>query len=140
MARRTRTDVDEQRDQIIEELGGEDAETTAEREAILGELEEPKRCECGCGTVVGKRSRFAVGHDMKLKARLLTRYDEGDAEAGAELIRRGWRTEADLTARSANGTATEEQKRERQRARVQAKLDRAREQVTALDQQLAALA
>ena len=63
---------------------------------LAAELEEPRTCECSWGTVVGKKARFTLGHDSRHKAQLLTRYDEGDESVGADLIRRGWRTEADL--------------------------------------------
>ncbi len=151
MAKRTRSNEQVEREQLaaeLEEVFGPEGEE-GEREALQAEVDaldggdEPtpdRFCECGCNTVVGKKARFTPGHDMRLKSALLTRYDAGDQSAGKELVERGWRTEADLATRSANGKATEEQKAECKRARVRAKLDRAREQVAALERELAALA
>lgn len=128
MAKRTRTDNDEQRDQIIEELGGEDAETTAEREALLEELEEgetpptqtattpAKLCECGCGQRVTRS--FRPGHDQLLKGVLLRAFGGGDESAAAELLRRGWRTQAELDARKAANEERAEARAAREQGRV----------------------
>lgn len=46
------------------------------------------KCE-HCGDPTG--GKFAVGHDAKLKGELLSGYRDGDAEAGVEMVLRGWR-------------------------------------------------
>ncbi len=55
------------------------------------------RCECGCGVMV--KSKFAQGHDAKLKSSLLKDWDGGTAEAGDELVKRGWYTANELQQR-----------------------------------------
>lgn len=69
-----------------------------------GRKVEPKECGCGCGAMT-KGGAFVIGHDMKRKSALLTAFDAGDEAAGAELVERGWRTEADLAARKLDGPA-----------------------------------
>jgi len=69
-----------------------------------GRKVEPRECGCGCGAMT-KGGAFVIGHDMKLKSRLLAAFDAGDDAAGAELVERGWRTEADLAARKLDGPA-----------------------------------
>jgi hypothetical protein len=57
----------------------------AKRSAVAEQVEEAetRTCECGCNTpVVGKKARFAVGHDTKLKSALLAHFDSGDEGAG----------------------------------------------------------
>lgn len=68
------------------------------REAAVTVVVDPSErvCECGCGLAVAKRSVFRQGHDQRMKGQLLRRHDQGDAEATAELLRRGWRTQAEL--------------------------------------------
>lgn len=60
---------------------------------------EPKRCECGCGRTTSGGT-WAPGHDAVRKGELLRRFDSGDTKAGEELVRRAWRTEVQLAARS----------------------------------------
>jgi hypothetical protein len=60
-----------------------------------------RRCECGCGETVAKRSSFRQGHDQRLKGTLLRLVDACDANAAAELVDRGWRTSGEVTARLA---------------------------------------
>ena len=55
------------------------------------------RCECGCGVIV--KSKFAQGHDSKLKSSLLRAFNGGTAEAGDELVKRGWYTANELQQR-----------------------------------------
>lgn len=55
------------------------------------------RCECGCGVIV--KSKFAQGHDSKLKSSLLRAFNGGEAEAGDELVKRGWYTANELQQR-----------------------------------------
>lgn len=55
------------------------------------ETKEPRPCECQCGGfVVGKKARFKVGHDAKLKGALLKYARGGSSVAIAELDRLGW--------------------------------------------------
>lgn len=49
------------------------------------------RCE-HCGAPCGKRSRFAAGHDAKLKSQLWGQARNGNAKSFAELYLRGWAT------------------------------------------------
>jgi hypothetical protein len=61
------------------------------RKRARGQPDNP--CECGCGTLV--HARFAVGHDAKLKSRLINQAREGATsqlkrEARNELRSRGW--------------------------------------------------
>ncbi|MCK4785008.1 MAG: hypothetical protein KAV87_14750, partial [Desulfobacteraceae bacterium] len=55
---------------------------------------ESKACECGCGALTRKGSRFLSGHDMKLKSKLRKTAKMGNANAKAkakkELKARGW--------------------------------------------------
>jgi hypothetical protein len=45
------------------------------------------KCECGCGSET--KSRFAMGHDARLRGVLQRAYAAGDIEAGKELAARG---------------------------------------------------
>jgi hypothetical protein len=48
-------------------------------------------CLCGCGgTPKGDKARFVVGHDAKLKGRLLNEASGGDGKAFARLKELGW--------------------------------------------------
>lgn len=47
------------------------------------------RCE-HCGAPCGKRSRFAAGHDAKLKSVLFGEARRGNTKSLAELLLRGW--------------------------------------------------
>jgi hypothetical protein len=47
-------------------------------------------CECGCGAVVRGKARFQMGHDAKLKSRLVAEGLAGGEGAAAELSRLGW--------------------------------------------------
>ena len=121
--------------------------------AIEDVVEEPEAvevpalrlCECGCGIPLptrgkdGKGPRFALGHDARHKGNLLRRYDAGDAGAGAELVERGWRTEAELAERGTKARLTAEQRTERQRAKLQAKAERLRSELAEVEQELANL-
>ncbi len=99
-----------------------------------------RTCFCGCGrVVVGKKTTFAPGHDATYKSRLLAEARSGSAEARATLIERGWATDDSIDATGAKGKLSEEQKRERQRERLTAKLDRAKAEVARLEQELMAL-
>lgn len=60
-----------------------------------------RTCGCGCMRAIGPKATFAPGHDAKRKSALLRAVDAGDAEARAELIERGWYTEARLDQRVA---------------------------------------
>ena len=50
----------------------------------------PKACECGCGQVTGRGSKFRPGHDMRLKCRLRKLAAGNDAKAKEALKARGW--------------------------------------------------
>ncbi len=98
-------------------------------------------CLCGCQTpVVGKKAEFAPGHDMRHKGNLLQSARAGNEEARATLIQRGWATDESIDAITAKGKLSEEQKRERQRERLTAKLEAAKAEVSRLEAELAALA
>lgn len=48
---------------------------------------DPKPCECGCGVITRRGSRFLPGHDMKLKSKLRK---ANTPTAKKELAARGW--------------------------------------------------
>ncbi len=117
---------------------GEQTETTSEQTTT-----EPvvRTCLCGCGSPVrGRRANFAPGHDSRLKSRLLLAARAGNAEARADLIKMGWATNESIDRVAASSRLTEEQRRERERERLTAKLERARQEVARLEAELAALA
>ena len=88
-----------------------------------GRKAEPRECGCSCGQMT-KGGAFVIGHDMKLKSRLLAAFDAGDEAAGAELVERRWRTEASLAARKLDGPAArKEASAEDRKAAKVAKLD-----------------
>jgi len=80
------------------------AEPVVEETKPKGRKVEPKECGCGCGAMT-KGGEWAIGHDMRKKSSLLKAFDAGDVSAGAELVERGWRTEAALAARKLDGPA-----------------------------------
>ena len=90
-----------------------------------GRKVEPKECGCGCGQMT-RGGRFAIGHDMRAKSRLLTAFDAGDEAAGAELVERGWRSEAALAARRIDGPKARKvaSAQERRAAKIAKLLDR----------------
>jgi len=90
-----------------------------------GRKVEPKECGCGCGEMT-KGGAFVIGHDMKRKSSLLTAFDAGDEAAGAELVERGWRTEAALAARKVDGPKARAGRsaQERRAAKIAKLLDR----------------
>lgn len=51
----------------------------------------PKKCACGCGQMT-KGGEFCMGHDSKMKSRLLKEADTGNEKAIATLLERGWAT------------------------------------------------
>ena len=55
------------------------------REAVASV--DPKPCECGCGAITRRGSKFLPGHDMKLKS-ILRKAKTPEAEK--ELKSRGW--------------------------------------------------
>jgi len=69
----------------VEKNATEGKRTPAKRRAVVSV--ESKLCECDCGEMTRKGSRFLPGHDMKLKSRLRK---AGTPEAKAELKKRGW--------------------------------------------------
>jgi peptide subunit release factor 1 (eRF1) len=58
-----------------------------------------KRCGCGCLAPVNPKSTYLPGHDARFKGSLLRKFDEGDEAAGAILVDKGWKSEAELEAR-----------------------------------------
>jgi hypothetical protein len=64
--------------------------TAAEVKATKnGPAKAPKSCECGCGGQT-KGGRFLIGHDAKLKSRLINASLGGDKKATIEIQRLGW--------------------------------------------------
>ncbi len=97
-------------------------------------------CECGCNEpVVGKKAKFVIGHDGRHKGNLLRRYDQGDEVAGAELVERGWRSQADLDARHDLPRRRAAISVEIRLERLMNKLDRARADVARLEAEVAML-
>ncbi len=97
-------------------------------------------CACGCGQpIVGQKAKFAPGHDQRYKGELLRRYDGGDEAAGAELVERGWRTQAGLDGRREKASGKVAASVEGKRERLVAKLDRVKAEAARLEQQLMAL-
>ena len=73
----------------------------AEAPAPKVEAVEPRLCACEqCGQVVGPKSLFRPGHDMKRKSALLKAFDAGEVEAGEELLARGWKSAEQLIERT----------------------------------------
>jgi len=66
--------------------------TVSKRRAVT--TTDPKPCECGCGAITRRGSRFLPGHDAKLKSKLRKATKKGNANAKAaakkELKSRGW--------------------------------------------------
>ena len=89
-----------------------------------GRKAKPAR-ECGCGAMT-RGGEWAIGHDMRAKSRLLKAFDAGDEAAGAELVERGWRTEAALAARKVDGPKARKvaSAQERRAAKIAKLLDR----------------
>lgn len=57
-------------------------------------------CGCGCGNSVLRKSRtYLQGHDQRHRGQLLRAFDKGDAGAGDELVKRGWKSDAELADR-----------------------------------------
>jgi len=106
-------------------------EQVEETAPVVDTVEETKgrkaarECGCGCGQMT-KGGEWAMGHDMKLKSRLLIAFDAGDEAAGVELVERGWRSEADLAARKLSGPAARKaaSAQERRAAKIAKLLDR----------------
>lgn len=74
------------------------APTIASPVAATPKSKQLNRCACGCGRETGKT--WYPGDDAVHKGRLLERLDSGDADAGVELVNRGWYTEARLERRA----------------------------------------
>lgn len=88
-------------------------------------VEPARECACGCRSMT-KGGEWVIGHDMKRKSSLLAAFDAGDEAAGAELVERGWRTEAALAARRIDGPAARKvaSVQERRAAKIAKLLDR----------------
>lgn len=77
-------------------------------------------CACGCGRLTG--GTWYPGDDAVHKSHLLQRLDAGDADAGTELVNRGWYREEVLADREAKRVDRQDAKYRRQ---VQAEQRRA---------------
>ena len=64
-----------------------------------------KPCECGCGEMTRKGSKFRQGHDMKLKSKLIKAAAGGDKKAMKELESRGWTKAAESAVKLAGKMA-----------------------------------
>jgi hypothetical protein len=69
------------------------------QKATKDEAGELPRCQCGCGTIRNPKSMFVIGHDAKLKSRLLAQWDAGQGADAEELVERGWYSWEELEAR-----------------------------------------
>ncbi len=98
----------------------------------------PKPCQCGCGQLT-EGGDFKPGHDAVLKGRLLAEARSGNQASRDELIRRGWATDESINNPPAKGKVSDEQRAERVRLRLAAKLDQARAAVADLEAQLAGM-
>ncbi len=116
-------DAADELNQSIEEMGGQPEDETDERNQIIRELDEQpavttvaiRICACGCGNPT-RGGEFAIGHDSKLKGRLLAEARNRNAEARATLIGRSWASNESID--STGGKTTDAQKRDRRRARL----------------------
>lgn len=54
-------------------------------------------CLCGCGQEVN--NEYKQGHDARHKGMLLRAFDSGTAEAGEQLVKRGWYSKNELRQR-----------------------------------------
>ncbi len=114
---------------------------TIEADETAGPAKKPKpakaarACACGCGRVGG--GEFRAGHDAVWKSRLLTEARAGSTEARSELLRRGWATDARIDAKTSNGRLSDEERAAKSKAKLEAKLARARVLVAELEAQLA---
>lgn len=48
------------------------------------------KCFCGCGGVITSKARFLMGHDAKLKSRLIGEAIAGSRKSEAEIAKLGW--------------------------------------------------
>ena len=96
---------------------------------------EPKPCADGCGAMT-RGGDFLPGHDARHKGRLLTAARSGDAAARAELLERGWATEESID--NAKARLSETERTKRRVAKLEAKAERLRAELAAVEVQLAA--
>ncbi|MDP9364204.1 MAG: hypothetical protein M3Q10_08260 [Chloroflexota bacterium] len=106
----------------------------ARRERKPRKASEPKSCLCSCGGLTAGGD-FLPGHDQRHRGNLARAARNGDIAAKDELDRRGW----DWVEHPVNGKLSDEQKAEKERERLQAKLTRARLAVAELEDELAAM-
>jgi hypothetical protein len=83
---------------------------------------ELNQCACGCGRLT-KRTWYP-GDDQAHKGRLLERFDGGEAEAGQELVNRGWYTQDAIDRRTAKLVDERDRKYRRQVEAEQARAAR----------------
>lgn len=88
---------------------------------------EVMQCLCGCGEDVNPGRLFRSGHDQRLRGKLLRRFDEGDEEAGKQLVAMDWYSREELEDRR----TAEELRRKRMKARQVARAERRKELVQA---------
>ncbi len=112
-------------------LTGDEAATPAKGRTPKHSKVE-RECECGCGALT--TNHFKPGHDQKLRGQLLKAARQGEAEARAELLRRGWATDESIDAQSAKASAADVAAR--RRVKLEAKLVRARAVVAELEARL----
>lgn len=62
--------------------------TDAPKAAKVKVAKPENKCLCGCGTAT--KSRFAMGHDSKLKSRLINASLDGDKKATIQIQQLGW--------------------------------------------------
>jgi hypothetical protein len=86
---------------------------TTKPQKAKDEAAELPRCQCGCGVVRNPKRMFVMGHDAKLKSRLLAQWDAGQGADAEELVERGWYSWEELEARREKIEAREEAKREK---------------------------
>lgn len=101
------------------------------KRATMSETADLPLCACGCGVSPRtKPSMWCAGHDARYKQRLIAEFDNGSAEAGQELIERGWMARRDLNLRYENVASLHRV----QRSRLQDRLDRLNGQITRLEE------
>lgn len=73
------------------------AKTKTQAPAVVEE--DVKLCGCGCGEAVNPKRSYKAGHDARHCGRLLKAHDQGDKDATAMLLAKGWRSQFELDQR-----------------------------------------